>query len=84
MVKQGTSALAAFYRRMAMRRGKGKALTALAYKIARMYYYLMKYGREYVEVGEQAYEAKYQKQQVALLHKRAKQLGFTVTPVVAA
>jgi len=84
VVKQGNSALAAFYRRVAARRGKGKALTALAYKIARMYYYLMKNGRAYVEVGEQAYEEKYQKQQVALLRKRAKQLGFTVAPVVAA
>lgn len=77
------SALAAFYRRVAAKRGKAKALTALAYKIARMYYYLIKYGQAYVDIGAQAYEAHYQQQQVALLHKRAKKLGYTVTPIAA-
>ena len=50
IVKHGTSALAAFYRGVAARRGKGKALTALAHKLASMYYQLMQYGWEYVEL----------------------------------
>lgn len=75
------SALGAFYRRLAVRIGKAKALTATAYKIARMYYHLMRDGRAYVEVGEKAYEEKYRKQQIASLQKKAERLGFTVTPV---
>lgn len=81
VVKMSDSALAAFYRRLAVRVGKAKALTALAYKLARMYYHLMKEGRQYVEVGVEAYEEKHQRQQVALLHKRARKLGYTVQPI---
>ena len=83
VIQQETSALAAFYRKIAKRRGKGKALTALAYKIARMYYYLMKNGWAYVEVGEYQYEEIYRQQQLVALEKRAKRLGYVVTPAVA-
>jgi hypothetical protein len=48
-----------------------------------MYYYMMKYGQTYIELGEQAYDQKYHKRQVSLLHKRARQLGFTVVPTTA-
>jgi transposase len=82
-VIQTDSALGAFYRRLAVRIGKAKALTATAYKIARMYYHLMLDGRDYVELGEKAYEEKYRKRQIASLQKNAERLGFTVTPVAA-
>ena len=77
------SALGAFYRRLAIRIGSAKALTATAYKIARMYYHLLRDGRAYVELGEQAYDAKYRKQQIAALEKKAKRFGLTVTPAAA-
>ena len=77
------SALAAFYRRLAVRIGTAKALTATAYKIARMYYHLMRDGLAYVELGEKQYEDKYRKQQIASLEKKAKRLGFVVTQVAA-
>lgn len=83
VVKQGDSALAAFYHRIMKKRGKGRALTALAYKIARMYYYLMKNGWTYVEVGEQQYAERYEQQQIAALHKRAKRFGYALIPVAA-
>lgn len=83
VVKQGTSALAAFYRKVAAKRGKAKALTALAYKIARMYYLLMKYGWEYVEIGEQQYAERYRQRQLVALEKKAKRLGYVMTPVAA-
>ena len=76
-------ALTAFYRQLAVRRGKGKALTALAYRIARTYYNLMKYGHEYVEIGERGFEDKNRERQIKYLNKKAKQLGFEVTPVAA-
>jgi hypothetical protein len=82
-VIQTDSALGAFYRRLAVRIGKAKALTATAYKIARMYYHLMLDGRDYVELGEKAYEEKYRKRRIASLRKNAERLGFTVTPVAA-
>jgi hypothetical protein len=75
--------MGAFCRRLGLRIGKAKALVATAYKIARMYYHLMLDGRAYVEVGEKAYEEKYRKQQIASLEKRAKRLGYAVTPLAA-
>lgn len=80
---QSDTAIGAFYRRLALRIGSAKALTATAYKIARMYYYLMKEGRAYVEVGVQAYEATYQRQQLAALERKAKALGYRVTPLAS-
>jgi transposase len=77
------TALGAFYRRLASRIGKAKAVTATAYKIARMYYHLMKDGRAYIEIGEEAYEEKYREHQIASLVKKAERLGYTVTPVAA-
>ena len=82
-VIRSDSALGAFYRRLAVRIGTAKALTATAYKIARMYYHLMREGRTYVELGEHVYAERYRQQQIAALEKRAKRLGFQVTPVAA-
>jgi transposase len=79
-VTRTDTALGAFYRRLAVRIGRAKALTALARKIAEQYYHLMRYGREYVEVGAQQYEELYRQRQIAGLIKRASKLGLTVTP----
>lgn len=83
IIKQGNSALAAFYFRLAPHRGKGKALTALAYKLARLYYHLMKEGRAYVEAGLAAYEEHYRQQQLTRLRKRARKLGYELQPSAA-
>lgn len=82
-VIQTDTALGAFYRRLAVRIGNAKALTATAYKIARMYYHLMLEGKVYVELGEKAYEEKYRQRQISSLHKKAERLGFTVMPITA-
>lgn len=74
------NAIGAFHRRLASRLGRAQALTATAYKIARMYYHLMREGRAYIEIGAQAYEEKFRKQQIASLYRKAERLGFTVTP----
>lgn len=77
-VTRTETALGAYYRQLAVRIGKGKALTALARKIAEQYYNLMRYGREFVDIGAKAYEERYHKRQIASLTKRAKKLGFTL------
>ena len=82
-VSRTDSALGAFYRRLAPRIGSAKALVATAYKIARIYYRLLRYGQAYVDVGMEAYEAKYHAQQLKSLEKRAKALGYQVVPRAA-
>ncbi|MHB9134657.1 MAG: IS110 family RNA-guided transposase [Armatimonadota bacterium] len=78
-VSRTDTALGAFYRRLAVRVGSGKALVATARKIAEQYYYLMRYGQAYVEVGAQQEEERYRQRQIAAVTKRAQQLGLTVS-----
>ncbi len=75
------TALGAFYRRMKARLGAEKAVTATAHKLAKLFYQLLKYGKDYVEKGQAYYEEKYRQRTVKNLQKRAKQLGFDLIAV---
>jgi hypothetical protein len=50
-VQRSKSALGAFYRRIAARRGLAKASTATADKLARIIYAVLKHGTAYVAPG---------------------------------
>jgi len=56
--------------------GAPKAITATAHKIARIFYNMLKYGTEYVDLGQEYYEQRYQNRVVANLKRKAKQFGF--------
>lgn len=75
-------AFGAYLRRMKMRLGSPKAITALAHKLAKLIYMMLKYGKEFVEKGVEFYEEMYRKRREASLKKKAKELGYTL--VVAA
>jgi hypothetical protein len=83
VVTRTDTALGAFYRRLAVRIGKGKALVATARKIACQFYRFMRYGQTYAELGVAEYEERYRRQQLRALEKRANALGYQVTPLVA-
>jgi hypothetical protein len=70
------SYLGAQYRRFRSRLGAPKAITAMAHKLARLMYRMLKFGFDYVEKGEADYEAKYRKTQIRFLTKKAKELGL--------
>ena len=72
------TALGAFYRRLAARAGKAKAITATARKLAVLFYNALRFGMSYVDPGEDHYEEKYKQRVVHQLHRRAKQMGFTL------
>ena len=72
------SALGAFYRRMRARLGAPKAITATAHKLARLVYRMLKYGMDYVDIGQQYYEKQYQKRVIENLTKRARQMGYKI------
>ena len=76
-----TTALGAFYRRLAARIGKAKAVTATARKIAVLFYNTMRFGSTYKDPGADYYEAHYRERLVKQLHRRATELGYTVRPV---
>lgn len=75
------TALGAFYRRMKARLGPAKAITATARKLACQIYRLLKYGQNYVDQGERAYEQKYREDLLRRVKKHAQQLGFDLVAV---
>ena len=72
------SYLGAQYRRRRTRLGAPKAITAMARKLACLFYRLLKHGKPYTDKGAEFYEAKYREQQIRLVLKRARQLGLQV------
>jgi transposase len=75
------SALGAYYRRLAARLGKAKAIRATAHKLARLIYLLMTKGEAYIDRGQDYFEQQHQQRVVRNLAKRALSLGFALTPV---
>ena len=68
----------------ARRNGAPKAITAMARKLACLFYRLIKHGQQYVDKGTEYYEARYREQQIRSLAKRAQKLGLQlVTPQAA-
>jgi transposase len=76
------TALGAFYRRLAARKGKAKAVTATARKLAVLFYNLMRYGESFVEPGADYYEQQYRNRVLQNLSRRAKNLGFELKQIV--
>lgn len=72
------SYLGAQYRRLRTRLGAPKAVTAMARKLACLFYRLIKHGQQYVDKGTEYYEARYREQQIRALTKRAQKLGLQV------
>jgi transposase len=70
------SALSSFYKRMKAKKGFRHALKATARKIAVIYYRIMTKGLAFVEHGIELYQQKFKEQQLRLLQKKAKSLGF--------
>jgi len=72
------TALGAFYRRLAARIGKAKAVTATARKLAVLFYNAVRHGLQYVDPGVDHYEARYKQRVIENLERRARQLGLQV------
>jgi transposase len=77
------TALGAFYRRLAARTGKAKAVTATARKLAILFYKALRFGMTYADPGASYYEERYRQRVIHNLHRRAKSLGFTLIPDTA-
>ena len=53
---QSKTAIGAFIRRLKVRLGAPTAINAGAHKLARLLYRMLKFGKAYVETGQEAYE----------------------------
>lgn len=75
-VGRTSTALGAFYRRLAMRIGKAKAVTATARKLAILFYNTLRHGAAYVDPGATYYEERYRQRTLSNLRRRARSLGY--------
>lgn len=72
------SALGAFLRRKAAQIGMPKAITATAYKLARIIYSMLTQGTAFVERGQDYYERQYHDRLLKNLTRRATELGYSL------
>ncbi len=70
------SYLGASLRRQRSRLGAPKAITALAHKLARIFYTVLRYGVEYQKRSEMEFVDEHRERQEKNLHRRAKELGY--------
>jgi transposase len=75
--------LGAQYRRLRARRGPAVAVKAMAAKLARLIYNMLRHGMEYVDRGIEFYEQQQRERRVYTLVKNAAQLGFQLVPAAA-
>jgi transposase len=76
--------LGAQFRRLRTRLGPPIATKAMAAKLARLVYRMLRYGMQFVDKGTEFYEAQHRKQQVNYLKWKAANLGLQIIEVPAA
>jgi transposase len=72
--------MGAYYRRMVLRMGSGKAITALAHKLARVIYAMLTGQHEYVEQVQDLQAQRYRDKAIKSMQRRAAELGFELVP----
>lgn len=80
-IGRSDTALGAFYRRLAARIGKQKAVTATARKIAVLFYNTLRFGMIYRDPGAAVYAERHRGRVLANLQRRAKTLGYSLAPM---
>ena len=80
-IRRSKSALGAAYRRQASRHSGARANFVIARKLATLVYRMLRFGSEYVDIGQQAYDARYQHRRRLGLQRSAAELGFALVPL---
>jgi hypothetical protein len=73
--------LGMFYRRIKSRMGGLGAVKATAHKLACLVYRMLKHGEEYVTQSMEEYEAKIKANLLRALERKAKAMGFQLSPI---
>jgi transposase len=73
--------LGACYRRLKARMGAPKAITAMAHKLARIVYAMLRDKTSYVERGMSFFDQEYRSRAIANLKRNAKRLGYQLTEI---
>jgi transposase len=83
-LRQSDTYLGAQFRRLRTKLGAPRAIKAMAAKLARLVYRMLRYGMKYVDKGAAFYDAEHRQQQIKRLKRKAASLGYEVTPIPAA
>jgi transposase len=75
-LRNSTTALGAYYRRIARRIGGDVAVFATARKLGTLIYRLLRWGQKYIDEGAAAFEKRYEANRIAALKTKAKEFGF--------
>ena len=81
-LRESHSYLGAQFRRFRSRLGPPKTITAMAARLARLVYRMLKYGEEYVDKGTAQYEEKFRQQKLKMITKQAAEHGLALVPMV--
>jgi transposase len=82
-LQRSKTALGAYFRRIARHKGAAVAVFATARKLAQLIYRMLRYEHDYVDIGEKAYELRYQTRRLAAISESAKSLGYHLVPATA-
>ena len=82
-LKVSKTYLGARFRRLRARRGPAVAVKAMAAKLARLVYNMLRHGMEYVDRGIEFYEQQQRERRIRALTKNAAQLGFQLKQVAS-
>jgi len=77
-LKESDTYLGAQFRRLRMRLGAPVAIKAMAAKLARLIYRMMRYGMEYVDRGAEFYEKEHRQRQIQSVKRKAASLGLKI------
>jgi transposase len=83
-LRQSKTYLGAQFRRLRTKLGAPCAIKAMAAKLARLVYRMLRYGMKYVDQGAAFYQLQYRQLQIKQLKWKAASLGYNVTPIPAA
>src|SRR6266478_3684484 len=83
-LRKSKTYLGAQFRRLRTKLGAPIAIKAMAAKLARLVYRMLRYGMQFVDRGAKFYEAQHRKLQINYLKRKAANFGFQIIEVPAA
>ena len=83
-LKHSKTALGAAFRRKARHKGWSVAVFSMARRLAVLVYRMLRYGQDYIDIGEACYEDRFRQRRLSGLTDAAKSLGFKLVPQIAA
>jgi transposase len=78
-LRQSDSYLGAQFRRLKARLGPPVAIKAMAAKLARLVYRMLRYGMQFIDKGAEYYQERHRQREINFLKRKAANLGFQIT-----